>query len=202
MNKVIQVLQEEHRLIGRAAACLDRLADEALDLSYLCVATAIDLLDFFEDFGDAVHQEREESILFPALLDAGLARHHVLSLSEDHDRERRLLHSMWTTLSGAANGDSSSLDAFSRLASEFAAAQIEHAEEEDRVLLPLIGELVDGEAERRIMEGFRDIDRRLLLNPREHYIDIVERAASRLGSIANREVPRHPAEREVPSAVH
>ena len=60
MNSVCRELSLDHQLIGRAAACLDRLADEALETCELHVYTAIELLEFFEHFVDGAHQEKEE----------------------------------------------------------------------------------------------------------------------------------------------
>ncbi len=182
MKKVTEVLRDEHCLIARAAACLDRVADEVLATDDLRVVVALDLLEFFEDFADGAHQEKEERHLFPALLRLGLAKHRVFELLDDHENEREALRSMWRNLEGAACGDPLSLDDFVRFAVEYAADQRRHADKENHVLLPLVEELMDADTERRVLAGFREIDSKLPRKTRAHYVALVQRAARRLGS--------------------
>jgi hemerythrin-like domain-containing protein len=182
MNRVTNVLRKEHRLIERAAACLDRVAEEALEGERLCVVTAIDLLEFFEDFVHAGHQEKEERHLFPALREQGLARRRVLELLDDHGHEREVLQAMGVDLEHATNDSDISRIDFACAAREFSALQREHAADEDLYLLPMVEELLDEEADRRVLEGFRRVDTTLTRTPQEFAI-LVENAAQRMGSI-------------------
>lgn len=101
---VCGVLEAEHALVRRAAACLSALADEALESGELDAASAAELVELFEDFADGVHQEKEERCLFPALVRAGLRAGRVAELASEHRAERRLLHSLRAGLEGAAYG--------------------------------------------------------------------------------------------------
>jgi len=181
MMRVRRVLHGEHRLIRRAAACLDRLADDALESNDLCVLSAIELLEFFEDFVDGAHQEKEERCLFPALLDSGLARHRVQELLDDHADERESLSSMREKLERAAHGDGPSREEFATTAMNYAMMQIEHADDEERFLVPLVEELLDRDAERYVLQGFRAIDADLP-KPREHYFALVNGVARRMAT--------------------
>jgi len=185
MKRIADVLRDEHRLIRRAAACLDRMTDEALEGAELPLDVALDLLEFFEDFADVVHQAKEERCLFPSLLEQGLARHRLSELSEEHGEERVLLRSMRHQLEVAAFGGASGRAEFLRLAARYAALEREHAEEEDRLLLPLVEEYLSADAERAVRTGFHEIERRLLPRRPAHYAELVDGAAARLASIAS-----------------
>jgi hemerythrin-like domain-containing protein len=182
MKRVTDVLRDEHRLITRAAACLDRLVDYALDTDDLCVVSAMELLEFFEDFADDVHQEKEERNLFPAMLAAGLAPQRVHALLDEHRRERASLSIMRENLEGAAYGNAFRYDRFVKSAAEFAALQRAHAEEEEEVLLPLAEELLDDRARAEVLAGFERTEAELLTRPLEHYVTLVTNVATRLGS--------------------
>jgi len=184
MNRIADLLKEEHRLIGRAAACLDRMIDEALEGAELPLDVALDLLEFFEEFADVVHQAKEERCLFPALLGQGLARQRLTELLEDHGEERALLRKMRRQLEIAAFGGAAGRDEFLRLAARYAALEREHAEEEDRRLLPLVEEYLGEDAERAVRFGFHEVERRLLPRRPAHYAALVDGAVARLGSIA------------------
>jgi branched-chain amino acid transport system ATP-binding protein len=179
MKGITATLLDEHELIARAAASLERLADEALASDDLCIVTAIDLLEFFQDFVEGAHQAKEEEHLFPALLASGLARHRVLDLRKEHEREREAFCSMWVNLEAAAYGDRDSHDEFVREASEYAALQREHADDEDRMLLPLVEELLDDDLQRRVLAGFRDVDARRLHRRYEDYAKLVDDVEAR-----------------------
>jgi len=182
MNRITNVLRKEHRLVERAAACLDRVAEEALESGNLCVVSAIDLLEFFEGFVDAGHQEKEERYLFPALLEQSKARRRIPELLADHRNERKVLLGIQVELERATNGSDKGRVDFACAAREFSALQREHAAEEDLYLLPLVEELLDEDTERRVLEGFRRVDATLTRSP-EEFADLVEHAARRMGSI-------------------
>lgn len=182
MKKITEALRAEHRLIGRAAACLDRLADEALETEDLRVVSAIKLLEFFDDYVDRSHQEKEERYLFPALLDQGLGGHRVRELMRDHLEERDVLRNMRLNLEGAAYGSASSREEFVRSALQYAALEREHASEEDEVLLPLVEEYLSVENEDEILAGFEKVEAKVLPNPPEHYAKLVEDVSAYLGS--------------------
>lgn len=182
MKKITETLRAEHRLIGRAAACLDRLADEALETDDLRIVSAIKLLEFFDDYVDRSHQEKEERYLFPALLDQGLGGHRVRELMRDHGDEREVLRNMRLNLEGAAYGDPASREEFVRSALQYATLEREHAGEEDEILLPLVEEYLSVENEDEILEGFRRVESRVLPNPPEHYARLVEDVSAHLGS--------------------
>jgi hemerythrin-like domain-containing protein len=183
MNRVTRILREEHGLIERAAACLDRLADETLESGEVPVETAVDLLDFFEEYANTAHQEKEERCLFPALLARGLAEQRVRELLAEHEEDRISLGAMRHDLEIAAYGNELYRDRFASLAMEYARLQRQHAEAEDLILLPLVEELLDTPTELQILEGFQEIETQFLPEPAEHYADLVARAATSLASI-------------------
>lgn len=180
MSALTQVLCGEHRLIRRAAACLDQLADHALRTDDICVLSATELLEFFEDYADNMHQEKEERNLFPALLESGRARHRIRELLEEHNEERAILTEMRSNLEGAAYGDPMSRDRFVTDAGQLANLQREHAAQEERVLLPLAEELLSDTEIRRVLAGFRETEAQLLWRPAIHYAVLIERVETRL----------------------
>lgn len=85
--KLIDDLQTEHerieRVLGSMRTYVDLLVEDAAP-----VADAAKFLDFFQTYAGAFHHEREEQILFPALVrDADLPgdRGPIRVLNEDHD---------------------------------------------------------------------------------------------------------------------
>ncbi len=183
MQKFIHALKEEHRLIERAAACLDRLTDEAIAGEDFDAVAALDLLEFLEHFANEAHQQKEERVLFPALLARGLAGARIGELLLEHLGERQALEALHGELEAAAYGDPVSRDHFAALAHEYALAQIEHASKEDSTLLPIAEEQLDPAQDEHHVRELQAIEHEFGLPAREHYEDALERIAWRIGAM-------------------
>ncbi|MFM7298277.1 MAG: hemerythrin domain-containing protein, partial [Planctomycetota bacterium] len=139
----MQRFRREPALVRRACGCLAALADdieggEALDLGAAC-----DLLHFFELFVDEGHQRKEEEVLFRALLRTGRMSGRVGELLAEHGSERCGLGRMRAALTEVAAGAHRGEVRFAEIAEGYTRAQLEHADKEDEVLLPLAEELLD-----------------------------------------------------------
>lgn len=116
----------------------------------------MDALTFLETFGDVRHHEKEENCLFAHLRHSGRGRASLpaAALTEEHRRGRELLRAIRDHAAAAAGGDPGSVRAVAHMARELVDAQIDHIEKEDRILFPLVDELLHPEEQRRILRGF------------------------------------------------
>jgi len=72
--KATDVLKEEHALIERALAVLERVLIKIEQGHLLDLALMARLTEFFEEFADHAHHRKEEEVLFPALEEHGVPR--------------------------------------------------------------------------------------------------------------------------------
>ena len=110
----VETLAEEHRAIAFVLASLEQLLQETLNTDSLDVEAAVEILEYLERVADGSHQDKEEQVLFPKLLErtsAG-ARRSVAQLLRDHVHGRRVLEELRANLEGAAYGDALSRDSF------------------------------------------------------------------------------------------
>jgi hemerythrin-like domain-containing protein len=63
-EKATEVLSDEHRVIERVLAVLQKLTTRPVENSLDCWRKA---LDFFSHFADQCHHFKEEQVLFPAM---------------------------------------------------------------------------------------------------------------------------------------
>jgi hemerythrin-like domain-containing protein len=68
------LLKEEHDLILRGLAVLEKAASRLADSKPVAPETLLKLVYFFQKFADRCHHGKEEAMLFPALETAGLPR--------------------------------------------------------------------------------------------------------------------------------
>ena len=161
--KAIEVLRHEHVLVRRLLRCLGALTVEARVLGKLDGKAARELLSLFERFVDWSHQDKEELHLFPHMLARATSEEaeRLESVFAEHAQERRRLVGMFVHLDGASRGKAAGLDRFITHSLMYQRLQRRHVESEEEFVLPL-GEAILTEADdRRILKGYREIDRRL-----------------------------------------
>jgi hemerythrin-like domain-containing protein len=148
MNSITQHLRAEHERVRLAVTCLDRLAEEVLAGAPLARKDTLDVLRYLDLAVNRMHQDKEERVLFPALLRTNQLADRICGLICDHDAERTVLAKLQRTLAGAYGERGSRY--FALLAQEYCRAQSEHADVEETVLLPIADELLEPCEQRRL----------------------------------------------------
>lgn len=96
MSQAIDDLEQEHDAILHALGILERMTLH-LDAGRPVDPQRIDsLLEFLHEFADRCHHGKEEGLLLPALLEAGLSREAapLKRVLDDHAKGRELMQSM------------------------------------------------------------------------------------------------------------
>ena len=184
MTSITQNLRAEHERVRLAVTCLELLSEEVLCGGTLARNDALAVLRYLDLAVDRMHQDKEERVLFPALLRTGQLTDRICGLIRDHDAERTVLARLQRTM-GRAFGERGARY-FALLAQEYCHAQSEHADVEDTVLLPLADELLEPSEQRRLCA-------RAVAIEFEYGAEELESAWAGLEAVADRlqlEVPR------------
>jgi len=160
--KAVEILAEEHRLLFRALDCFERLLDETTRSARLDVAIAAEIVEFLEQHIDGCHQDKEEEVLFPKLMENTTAEQGALvrELLGVHECERGLLDELRGHLMAAAGGDDPSGDEFVRRGRVYVDLQRSHAERENSSLLPLAEQVLGRADDAEMLVGFRKLEER------------------------------------------
>lgn len=150
MNSITQHLRAEHERVRLAVACLDTLAEQVLDGRTLARGDALDVLRYLDLAVDRMHQDKEERVLFPALLRTNQLADRICGLICDHDAERSVLARLQRAMGDTCDENARGSRFFALLAQEYCRAQAEHADVEDSVVLPLADELIDPREQRAL----------------------------------------------------
>ena len=159
--QAVAVLREEHRWIARMLDCLQHLVEDAGRRERLDAEAAAELLALFEHFADGIHQQREESALFPRLFAraASVAERVALGrLCGEHEEERRALRLLNEHLLGAIYGRGSDLASFLRTATVFLRLHREHLCIENTDLLPLAERLLQPEDDAPLLRFYTQLE--------------------------------------------
>jgi hemerythrin-like domain-containing protein len=153
--KSTALLLEDHKHILRALRVLEEMAALVKRGNKKNDKDVQDVLEFLNGFADRIHQGREESILFPALLrDPGQKNYKELSgLIFEHNRQRSLIEGLHDSIASKEPKD------FVYYATRFVEILRHHIQEEEQTLFPLSNSTLSPAEDERIAEGMQNEDR-------------------------------------------
>src|SRR5438445_1166963 len=110
--RAIEILKNEHRVIEQVLACLELIAERAAESGRLDALSARQALDFFHNFVDGCHRNKEEIFLFPLMKARGVPSGPTGVLRDQHERGLQHLWAMAAFLPGAVDGEPDALEQF------------------------------------------------------------------------------------------
>ena len=158
--KATQILMEEHRVIERVIASLEKGADRLEQGQAIDPAFFIDASQFIKGFADGCHHRKEEGVLFEALFEAGLPRHGgpVNMMLAEHEQGRAYTRAMRTAAEQWQAGDLSARASVAQAAHGYAALLRQHIAKEDGILFPIADQVIPLSKQDDVTEGFEHVE--------------------------------------------
>lgn len=149
-KNITQALVDEHALILRMIALLERNAPRTAAGEYSNWKFYLDGVDFIRNFADRFHHAKEEDVLFEALITNGMPRENspIAAMLMEHDQGRAFVKIVEAATLEALDGHDGMRQVIADNALAYAALLREHISKEDDILYPL--------AERVIPKTMRD----------------------------------------------
>jgi len=153
------VLKGEHRVIEQVLRCLWKLADRCDREGTLDEWTATQMIDFFHEFGDLCHHEKEEKHLFPLLEARGLSPQYGPTnvMRHEHEQARHHIRTMTDALKGAVAHDPDAVAEFVQHARAYAQLMEAHIRKEDECLFPMADRMLSAADQRILGNAFTSI---------------------------------------------
>jgi len=159
MSRAIDILKQEHEAIIAALNILDTFtqqlsADQAVNGDDISA-----LLSVFSEFADRCHHGKEEELLFPALVRAGLASGQgpLASMLNEHVEARRCLREM-----NAAATPPLNLADFGQAAERYSALLRAHIDKENEALFPMAEEVLSQTQLDALADAFEEHELKLM----------------------------------------
>ncbi|KAA0243203.1 MAG: hemerythrin, partial [Candidatus Brocadia sp. AMX2] len=73
-NNPIQMLEDEHLIIAKVISAVPVLADRLEAGRVVDIKTLHGVIEFLQTFADKCHHDKEEDLLFPALVNKGISK--------------------------------------------------------------------------------------------------------------------------------
>ncbi len=158
--KATDILMQEHEVIERVIAALELAANRLEAGQAVRPGFFIDAADFIKGFADGCHHRKEEGVLFPAMVAAGMPGDsgpiHVM-LSE-HELGRAYTRAMREAAQTLAAGDARAQEAVVFDARNYAELLRQHIAKENSVLFPLASRVIPAEAQGRVAADFERVE--------------------------------------------
>lgn len=156
MQKAIQILMGEHRVIESVLGALERHA--ALVRGGLAVErpTVARFAVFFRDFADATHHGKEEDILFRKMAESGLPTESgpLAVMLHEHTLGRQQVGRLRGVGEGFGPAGATERTEVLGATEQFVPLLLAHIQKEDNILYPMSERLISGAEFERMAEAF------------------------------------------------
>jgi hemerythrin-like domain-containing protein len=178
--KATEILIREHELILRGVAVLERMARRANAGQDVPAGDALSIIEFIRKFADGCHHAKEEGVLFPAMIAAGIPEQGgpVGVMLAEHDQGRAAVKGMDTAVGGFGS-DPGALDAFASAAFAYSTLLTNHIFKENNVLFRMADQVIPASKDAEMLAAYDEHEARVT-GPGEHerfhaMIDALER---------------------------
>jgi hemerythrin-like domain-containing protein len=152
-DKATALLSDEHRVIERVLAALEKLTEKPATES---VASWRKALDFIRHFADQCHHFKEEKVLFPALEAHGIPNEGgpIGMMIMEHEEGRSYVRAMFEAVGKIEGGDPSAQAALFENAKQYLRLLREHIQKEDDILFRMADEVIPEDEQRQLLKDF------------------------------------------------
>jgi hemerythrin-like domain-containing protein len=185
VQKAIQVLMDEHRLIEKVLASLEVYAGEVRGGRQLERPESASFGEFFRSFADACHHGKEEDLLFRRMVDFGFPRDSgpIAVMLHEHTVGRGHVGAL-REIGGAAGPVSDGEQAaFVARADAYVPMLLSHIQKEDGILYPMALRVLPEDELLRLAEQYEEFQAKA----------VGAAAYDEMQRLAERLIARHPS---------
>lgn len=175
--KATQQLKDEHEGIKIMLRILEQVCRQLEAAGILNKGHFEGILEFLSVFVDRCHHGKEEELLFPALIAAGVPKEGpVAVLLHEHEMGRNYVKAMSQAHAAYLAEDGSSSEDIVQNARDYIALLKDHIEKENKVLFVTADSRLSEKTQNRLFEGFETIEaERIGVGRHEEFHDLLEK---------------------------
>jgi len=169
------LLVSEHEMIERAMDVLRKELDKLPDSTYNTFAMQR-AIDFLLEFGDRIHNTKEEKVLFPLMVERGIPESGPIRVMLlEHESERKILHQMFAEVPDLVKASEAARAGFKQKGLEYLGIRANHIWKENDVLYQMGRQVLTEEDNRLLVEGFDRVDTSTYgATATQHYSEMLE----------------------------
>jgi hemerythrin-like domain-containing protein len=159
--KATEILIEEHELILKMLDIIEVINHKIENGQHVDVAHLEGIVDFIVNFADRCHHAKEEGILFPAMVRAGIPEKQgpIGVMLHEHVEGREYVRAMKKALAGSPANGTGVLHEFARSAAGYAELLRNHIYKENNILFRMADDRIGPAGQKEILEAFERVER-------------------------------------------
>lgn len=173
-EKATELLSNEHRVIERVLAVLQKLTTKPEENSLDCWRKT---LDFFSHFADQCHHFKEEQVLFPAMEKRGMPGDGgpIGMMLVEHEEGRSYLRSMRAAISLVETKNQVAKEILIDKAKKYVRLMKDHIQKEDEVLFRIAADVIPADEQKALLRSFEEHEAKEIgEGVHEKYLKLVE----------------------------
>lgn len=155
-TNVTQVLVDEHKLILRMIALVEKNTELLVQGKFRNWQFYLDAVDFIRNYADRFHHAKEEDVLFLELVDNGMPAKQspIEAMHMEHDQGRAHVRAMEEAAQKALDGETGQAAIIAEHAKGYAALLRSHIEKENDILYPLAERVLPEDVRARMLDAY------------------------------------------------
>ncbi|MDP2914400.1 MAG: hemerythrin domain-containing protein [Candidatus Aminicenantes bacterium] len=157
-------LKNEHEAIRTMLAIMSEVCDK-LDTGRAIEPGHLDeIVEFVQVFADKCHHAKEEGLLFPAMVEAGIPKEGgpIGVMLTEHDLGRAFIRNVKKATPDYKSGDKKAAKAISENARGYAALLDRHIDKEDNILYPMADAHLTASKQAELLKAFERVEREVV----------------------------------------
>ncbi len=157
--KATQQLKEEHEGVLLMLRILDEVSRQLKSQGYIENEHFESILDFLKVFVDKCHHGKEEELLFPALVKAGIPHDGPIAVMLfEHEMGRKYIRVITDAFERYKLKDASAAAAIAQNAQDYIALLADHIDKENNILFAMADDRLTEKTQDELFEGFEKIE--------------------------------------------
>lgn len=158
--KPTEDLMHEHKAIKVMLSIMSKIAENIRSRANPDPDEIDKIVDFLKTFADKCHHGKEETVLFPALIEAGMPKENgpVAVMLHDHDLGRGFIKSMASSAEAIRSGNKSAVTLAAESMEKYVVLMENHINKENNILFPMADKLLPQEKQNEIYSAFEQIE--------------------------------------------
>jgi hemerythrin-like domain-containing protein len=162
-SRVVEILTHEHKIILKVVTAATGVAAALREGRQVKVSTLREIVGFMRNFADRCHHAKEEDLLFPALVRAGLPETTgpIAVLKSEHAQARACMGRLDATIDAYEKEDPAAREQIIADIACMGSLYPQHIEKENGVLFPMSEKILSADQLVDLAQQFEATERRL-----------------------------------------
>jgi hemerythrin-like domain-containing protein len=154
-------LKEEHDGILLMLKILDKVSAKMKKQGKADLTHLEQIVAFFKIFADKCHHGKEEDLLFPEMVEAGIPKDRgpIGVMLAEHVQGRAYVRAMGEAVEALKGGDRKAQEKFIENARNYIALLTQHIDKENNILFPMGDRVLDRKTQEELLEKFEVMER-------------------------------------------